>query len=250
MQRIKLGFTLAEVLITLGVIGVIAAMTLPTLIQNYQKHVWVNQLKKSVSTIEKGFKMAMAEDGVESLENTELMLSLNGENAGHVMDDFSNKLKRYFKIINYRECEYQAIYQLKSLDGSLDDHYGDCDDGMITYYLAGGIIFDIDTNGNSRGNFNNKNIANISVDVNAEKGPNQYGRDVFNFSLTDKGSLQPNGGQYIALSFSSEDISSNRFYWKNSSEACGVANSSNIPNGTKGYGCAGRIMENGWKMDY
>ena len=33
----KKGFTLAEVLITLGIIGVVAAMTMPTLIQNHQK---------------------------------------------------------------------------------------------------------------------------------------------------------------------------------------------------------------------
>ncbi len=36
----KKGFTLAEVLITLAIIGVVAAMTIPTLIQNYQKHAW------------------------------------------------------------------------------------------------------------------------------------------------------------------------------------------------------------------
>ncbi len=40
------GFTLAEVLITLGIIGVIAALTLPNLIANYQKKVWATQLKK------------------------------------------------------------------------------------------------------------------------------------------------------------------------------------------------------------
>ena len=36
----KKGFTLAEVLITLGVIGIVAAMTIPTLVANYQKKVW------------------------------------------------------------------------------------------------------------------------------------------------------------------------------------------------------------------
>ena len=41
----KMAFTLAEVLITLGVIGVVAALTLPTLIQNYEKHVITNRLK-------------------------------------------------------------------------------------------------------------------------------------------------------------------------------------------------------------
>ncbi len=42
----KYGFTLAEVLITLGIIGVVAAMTLPNLIANYRSKVAVTQLKK------------------------------------------------------------------------------------------------------------------------------------------------------------------------------------------------------------
>ena len=43
----KFAFTLAEVLITLGIIGVVAAMTMPALVANYQKTVTVNRLKKA-----------------------------------------------------------------------------------------------------------------------------------------------------------------------------------------------------------
>ena len=53
----RVAFTLAEVLITLGIIGVVAALTMPALISNYKKTVYVNQLKKSVSVIENGWKM-------------------------------------------------------------------------------------------------------------------------------------------------------------------------------------------------
>lgn len=69
--RRKVAFTLAEVLITLGIIGVVAAITLPILIQKYQKQVWVNQLKKSVSTWDNGFKMMLADAGTDNLLNTE-----------------------------------------------------------------------------------------------------------------------------------------------------------------------------------
>ena len=48
--KFKKGFTLAEVLITLGIIGVVAAMTMPTLMSKYRGHVAVQKLKK-VSTI-------------------------------------------------------------------------------------------------------------------------------------------------------------------------------------------------------
>ena len=36
----KIGFTLAEVLITLAIIGIVAALTIPTLVQNYQERAW------------------------------------------------------------------------------------------------------------------------------------------------------------------------------------------------------------------
>ena len=42
----KKGFTLAEVLVTLGIIGVVSAMTVPTLMQNYQRKSYVTQLHK------------------------------------------------------------------------------------------------------------------------------------------------------------------------------------------------------------
>ena len=59
----KTGFTLAEVLITLGIIGIVAAMTLPTVITNVQKKVVENQLKVFNTTINNAFRMAQVEHG-------------------------------------------------------------------------------------------------------------------------------------------------------------------------------------------
>ncbi len=47
----KFGFTLAEVLITLGIIGIVSAMTIPTLVKNYQTKVRDNQFKKVYATL-------------------------------------------------------------------------------------------------------------------------------------------------------------------------------------------------------
>ena len=49
----KKGFTLAEVLITLGIIGVVAALTLPSLIQNYKEKATVTAVKESYSILRK-----------------------------------------------------------------------------------------------------------------------------------------------------------------------------------------------------
>lgn len=52
----KAGFTLAEVLITLGIIGVVAAMTIPNLMTAHKKRVIESKLKKAVSTINQAIK--------------------------------------------------------------------------------------------------------------------------------------------------------------------------------------------------
>jgi prepilin-type N-terminal cleavage/methylation domain-containing protein len=67
----KRAFTLAEVLITLGIIGVVAALTMPSLIANYQKKVYVAQLQKAVNVWNNGMKLMLASDGVDNLADTE-----------------------------------------------------------------------------------------------------------------------------------------------------------------------------------
>jgi len=57
----KKGFTLAEVLITLGIIGVVAAMTIPTLIANTQGAQYRSKFKKALSTLNQAGRMAMAQ---------------------------------------------------------------------------------------------------------------------------------------------------------------------------------------------
>ena len=56
----KFGFTLAEILVTLGIIGVVAAMAIPQLNTAYQKHKIETRLKYTYSTILQGIKMAQA----------------------------------------------------------------------------------------------------------------------------------------------------------------------------------------------
>jgi len=58
----KAAFTLAEVLITLGIIGVVAAMTLPALIQNYQKGVVLNRLKQTYAQVQTAIDTVAARD--------------------------------------------------------------------------------------------------------------------------------------------------------------------------------------------
>ena len=62
IKRIKTGFTLAEVLITLGIIGVVAAITIPNLIANYKAQRLRSKFLKSYSTVQQVFKQMEADD--------------------------------------------------------------------------------------------------------------------------------------------------------------------------------------------
>ena len=79
MERLKkvFGFTLAEVLITLGVIGVVAAMTIPTLMTNLQNRKLESQFKEGYSILSQAFK-SWQDDGLENRHYSRFMTYFTG----------------------------------------------------------------------------------------------------------------------------------------------------------------------------
>ena len=63
IKKCSFGFTLAEVLITLGIIGVVAAMTLPSVIANHKKQVVLTRMRKFYSTINQALKLSEVDNG-------------------------------------------------------------------------------------------------------------------------------------------------------------------------------------------
>ena len=61
----RFAFTLSEVLITLGIIGVVAAMTIPVLIGKYQKMVYYTQFRKGAAQLENALKLYALDKGCE-----------------------------------------------------------------------------------------------------------------------------------------------------------------------------------------
>ncbi len=68
----KRGFTLAEVLITLAIIGVVAAISIPSVISNAQQSEYKTGLKKAVSVLNSSITMNMALDGESPYDNKDL----------------------------------------------------------------------------------------------------------------------------------------------------------------------------------
>src|SRR5574344_2128782 len=76
LQLKKAAFTLAEVLIVLGIIGVVAAFTIPTLMNKVQNQEYVVGVKKEYSMINNGFAQLLADEGVDSLDDTSVFQSM------------------------------------------------------------------------------------------------------------------------------------------------------------------------------
>lgn len=101
----KIAFTLAEVLITLGIIGVVAALTLPSLINNYQKQVIETRLSKFYTTINQAVTNSQIENG--DFRDWELTAENN------LYDVY---LKKYLKITKETNENFQRHIYLP--DGS------------------------------------------------------------------------------------------------------------------------------------
>lgn len=165
----KFGFTLAEVIVTLGIIGVVAAMALPQLNTAYQKHKIEAQLKYTYSTILQGIKMAQAQTGDSSLNTWDYEnADVNGYSYEVSKDTFDEIFLPVFKgAVLYPKNKQFNIY---SADGStkLNIHQQ-----YIAYFtLANGNVLGFAKAGNYDGYI-------FTVILNPEKQKLIVGKDVF-----------------------------------------------------------------------
>ncbi len=113
VQDDKFGFTLAEVLITLGIIGVVAALTVPSLVAKYQEKVAVNQLKRTYSILSNAWQMVEAEYGTIDtwgLNNTST--DTKDEEGNPIYNKsaqsiIAQRLKPYLKVA--KTCELNKV---------------------------------------------------------------------------------------------------------------------------------------------
>lgn len=189
-KNILTGFTLAEVLITLGIIGIVAAMTLPALITRNQNKAIEAALKKNYSVILQAFEMYQAEHG----ERLNAGMVATG---GYPSTGLKAQIMPYFKIIadcgTYSNTHPACIpynndnpkNPYSTYDGKQKIGLSLFDDGQ--FVLTDGSLILIE-------NMNGSTNVYITVDVNGRnKRPNRWGHDLFTFQLTDDGRIIPAG---------------------------------------------------------
>lgn len=174
------GFTLAEVLITLGIIGVVAAITIPTLINNHKSVQLRAQLNKTYSTLLQAVNMIYADSGMP-------VTSGSYPDQGSFVKD----LKKYVKVL--KDCGNRECSEINSDDYTLNNYKNFTRTSNITYTLFddGQLILE-------DGTFimvENLHVGNlfIAADINGfEKGPNALGQDLFSFQILDN-KIVPSG---------------------------------------------------------
>ena len=198
----KSAFTLAEVLITLGVIGIVAALTLPNLIADYRDKVLIVQTKKTYSTIMNAIARWQAGEGVIG-DNTSLF------NPNQESYDTAKNFSKYFNYIKFCKsksdsgCDkYYITYKFASKEVLNGATVGETLDYPLLILNNGAKIYirqlescglswvscERDEKGYCKKDENGDEImvpggtqacGYIYFDVNGAKGPNQYGRDAY-----------------------------------------------------------------------
>lgn len=177
-NRKKFAFTLAEVLITLGVIGVVAALTLPSVIQKYQHKVLASQLKKAASIHSQAMLQTKNSLGVADFKKT--FIEYDKANNSYIYRELL--IDEYNKIM---KVAGKCIYKTPTRNyNNTNNAYIDAGATQKPQYLTeDGACFELRINASTIG---------VTVDVNgAKKRPNQLGHDIFVFYVDDSDFLVP-----------------------------------------------------------
>ena len=183
----KAAFTLAEVLITLGIIGIVAALTLPSLIENVQEKNTVSKLKKSYSVLGQAVQMLINEKGELSAYSD--ITGKSDEEMVPMLTEIGDTMGKYFN--QSRKCGINSgcgADKFYAMDGKT--HLND-------WTLTSDKRYNIDTVEGVQYNITwiaRENICfQVYVDVNGKNLPNNIGKDIFPFYVYCNGKVVPRG---------------------------------------------------------
>lgn len=201
-------FTLAEVLITLGIIGIIAAMTIPNLIKEYQKESTITQLKETYAILNNALNAAKVDNGIDA-NLWYVSTASEGAASGYFA---TNYIIPYVKTNGGEICGTSDSSQCQHTVLRADKlgTYAISSSDRYSFVLANGAIVSVWV-----GNLNGSTISacrvQIYFDINGKKSPNIAGRDAFlvelggNYGNGDKNKFVPYGYKKDRSTLLSED---------------------------------------------
>ena len=247
--KAKFGFTLAEVLITLGIIGVVAAITIPNLIANHQKKAIVSQLMEAQSILNQAVKSYAADTDEEGSSEFDTTLS---------PQEFGEKyFKPYLKVARVCTRMEDGCWKTGNFNGYYDLAGHKMTNVPYSIVLNNGMVL-----GFSK--IDGTNLVSIFVDVNGQSKRNVLGKDVFSFypynsaNLCNTGTekyknikngIYPGGFDNCGtphVAYSREELLTATNILRNCNKVGLVDYSGNRPG--LGAGCAAVIFKDGWKI--
>jgi len=182
----KNAFTLAEVLITLVIIGVVAALTISAVINTYVERSTISKVKKGLSTIAQAKKLAETQHG-----------PIEGWDFGGWSEESEKKFFSYLKpyIVVIKDCgtRDESCYQSDGvyyLNGTIGNYNYNSNNLYYKFVLSdGGVMIFAVYPGKCVTSEDDKNnvCATFVYDVNGVKSPNTYGHDIFAYTFTPDG---------------------------------------------------------------
>ena len=214
--RGRFGFTLAETLITIGIIGVVSALTIPNLIQEHQNRATVTKLQKGISIINQAYKLSFEEQG-----EPENALDIGAQ------EYFKQYWQPYIKMLQYcdtyEKCGYAKEQPYIGSNNAKSNFRIVWPRARTTFYTHDGLLYIILVASGSE----NTKANNVVLDINGGEKPNKFGRDVFMLErIEDGGGVRPRGYEK-----SNEEINEN----------CSKSG--------QGYYCAEKIRRAGWRIE-
>lgn len=184
----KEGFTLAEVLITLGIIGVVAAMTIPTLLAKYQERQTVTRLKQTYSILSQAIRSVQEDVGTP--DGWDFVSNYSSEKEDSLL--IAEKILPALKVVQdcgvtEDFCTYTKSY--KYLNNRTAAAYGGGNFYRVVLMNGTSLSF---------GGFNSFERVDFYVDINGSKGPNIIGKDLFCFAWFRGKGLYPLGSPNLS----------------------------------------------------
>ena len=185
IEKQKVAFTLGEVLITLAIIGVVAAVTLPMLVKNYQKKTTVIKLRKTISTLNQALKLSEVDNGdYEIWQQPSSTFTFNQ----YVDTYWLPYMKIAKRCTSMYVCGYKPnyganFYHFQYNGGDIGINFFEANNNPIMLQDGTVIKFHVLAEGGNA----DANQKIIRVDLNGGKKPNKLGIDLFYLIRNEKG---------------------------------------------------------------
>jgi len=183
----RYGFTLAETLVTLGIIGVVSAITLPILTKNYQKFVVKNQIKKSYNLISNAVNAVATDENFlhGCYYGRDNGISTNNSECLEFFEAITKKLN-VKKYCPNKSFQNGCVPAYKEENLSLTEGCGGFKAENIKNICSSAMLNDGTIIILYRKSEKYNSMPIIAIDVNGFRGPNKQGQDIYAFQLKAK----------------------------------------------------------------